>query len=100
MNRKIFFAIGAGALLVAGVGCVQTVTEKQALGVPFNRDYLEGQYERSVDQVFDAAKTVLSRSGTLLNESVIHGQTNTVKTLEAKVNQRNIYVRVSSMTPK
>lgn|SRR5689334_21771301 len=99
MRTKIFFAIGAVVLILAGVGCVQTVTDKPALGVPFTRDYLEGQYERSVDQVFDAAKTVLTRSGTLLNESIIHGQTNTVKTLEAKVNQRSVYVRVSSMTP-
>jgi hypothetical protein len=75
------------------------VTDKPAPGVPFSRDLLEGRYDRSVDQVFDAAKTVLTRSGTLLNESIIHGQTNTVKTLEAKVNQRNVYVRVESMTP-
>ena len=99
MKTKIFFAVGAAALIVAGMGCVQTVTDKQAPGVPFTRDFLEGKYERSVDQVFDAAKTVLTRSGTLLNESIIHGQTNTVKTLEGKVNQRNVYVRVQSMTP-
>jgi hypothetical protein len=99
MKTKIFLVLGAAALIVAGAGCVQTVTDKEALGVPFARDLLEGQYERSVDQVFDAAKTVLTRSGTLKNETIVHGQTNTVKTLEAKVNQRNVYVRVTSMTP-
>jgi len=99
MKTKILFAAGAAALILVAAGCVETVTNKEALGFPGARSYFEGNYERSVDQVFDAAKTVLSRSGTLLSESTLHGQTNTVKTLEAKVNQRNIYVRVQSMTP-
>jgi hypothetical protein len=99
MKTKIFFGLGAVVTVLAVTGCVETVTNKEALGVPWVRDYFEGQYERSVDQVFDAAKTVLNRAGTLVSESTLHGQTNTVKTLEAKVNQRNVYVRVQSVTP-
>jgi len=99
MKTKIFFVASMAALVVAGVGCVETVTNKEALGVPWVRDYFEGKYERSVDQVFDAAKNVLGRAGTLVSESTLHGQTNTVKTIEAKVNQRNVYVRVQSVTP-
>lgn len=103
MKMKIFFAVSAvaaTAVVCSLTGCVETVTKKQALGVPYARDYVEGEYERTVDQVFNAAKTVVEHAGTLLNESTLHDQTNLVKTLEGKVNQKNVYVRVEAVTPK
>ena len=102
MKMKIFLAVSAAAGIAAVfglTGCVETVTNKQALGVPYARDYAEGEYERTVDQVFNAAKGVVEHAGTLVTESTVHGQTNLVKTIEGKVNQRNVYVRVQSVTP-
>jgi hypothetical protein len=94
-----FFLILAAALL-AGAGCVSTVNDRTSPGVPFIKDRVEGRYERSVPQVFQAARDVVKQNGVLINESTIYNQTNTVKTVEGKVNQRSVWVRVEEIDPK
>ncbi|GIX50518.1 MAG: hypothetical protein KatS3mg132_712 [Limisphaera sp.] len=39
-------------------------------------------------------------NGTLIRESTQHGETNTVRVLEGKVNQRSVWVRVEPLDPK
>ena len=70
------------------------------MGVPFFKDSVEGHYERPLDQVFDAAKEVVKFNGTLVNESILHSETNMVKTVEGKVNQRDVWIRVESLNPQ
>jgi hypothetical protein len=98
MNQKIFAALGVA--IVIATGCVSTVNERTSPGVPFVKDRVEGRYERSVDQVFNAAKQVLSTNGVLVREGVLYSQTNQVKTVEGKVNQRNVWVRIEGVEPK
>ena len=93
------FAILLGLVLI-GAGCVSTVDERKTAGVPFIKDSVSGRYERSVDQVATAAKQVVSANGVLVNESVIYNQTNALKTVEGKVNQRTVWVRIESIDPK
>ena len=93
------FAILLGLALI-GAGCVSTVDERKTAGVPFIKDSVSGRYERSVDQVATAAKQVVSSNGVLVNESVIYNQTNSLKTVEGKVNQRTVWVRIESVDPK
>jgi uncharacterized protein DUF3568 len=88
------------AVSLVGAGCVPTVTGRATGGVPFIKDTVEGHYERPLDQVFEAAKDVVKFNGTLVNESILHSETNTVKTVEGKVNQRTVFVRVEAMDPK
>ncbi|HYG36908.1 MAG TPA: hypothetical protein VEC99_19100, partial [Clostridia bacterium] len=90
---KTIFAVLFVAVLVS-VGCVSTVSQRTTAGVPFIKDRVEGRYERSVNQVFDASKSVLSSLGVLVNESTLYNQTNLVKTVEGKVNQRAVWVRI------
>ena len=97
--KKTIFAIFCGAALVV-TGCVSTVDNRTTAGVPFIKDRVEGQYERSVDQVTQAAKQVISCNGVLVNESTLYNQTNAVRTVEGKVNQRNVWVRVEAVDPK
>ncbi len=99
MNR-IFAGFVAALLVAAASGCVSTVTERTAPGVPFTKDRVEGRYERSVDQVFEAAKDVVSKNGTLSNESTIYDKTNAVRTVVGKVNQRNVWIRIEALDPK
>jgi len=89
----------AGAVLI-GAGCVHTVTDRTTAGVPFVKDTVEGRYERPLDQVYDAAKDVVKFNGTLVNESILHTETNMVKTVEGRVNQRRVWVRVEAVDPK
>ncbi len=98
MNTKLLLGVMGAAILCAG--CVQTVTGRTKAGVPFVKDVVFGHYERPVDQVFEASKEVVKFNGTLVNESIIHTETNLVKTVEGKVNQRSVFIRVEAMDPK
>lgn len=97
--KTTIFVILLG-LVLTGAGCVSTVDERSTAGVPFLKDRVEGRYERTVDQVAGAAKDVIKTNGVLVNESVMYGKTNAVKTVEGKVNQRTVWVRVEAMDPK
>src|SRR5690242_2096352 len=93
-----FFAALLGAALVAA-GCVDTVNGRKTAGVPFIKDRMEGRYERPADEVFDAAKQVITANGVLVSESLLH-ETNIVRVAEGNVNQRKVWVRVEQVDPK
>ena len=97
--RTIMVAVFIGAILI-GAGCVSTVNDRTTAGVPFIKDRVEGRYQRPLEQVFEAAKAVVKKNGVLVNESTLYNQTNTVKTVEGKVNQRSVWVRVEAVDPK
>lgn len=91
---------GLAATIIVLTGCVSTVDNRTTPGVPFVKDKIEGKYERSVEQVFQAAKTVVARNGALVNESTIYNQTNAVRTVEGKVYQTTVWVRITAIEPK
>jgi hypothetical protein len=93
MNMKLVLAL-VGVVGLIGAGCVSKVSGGHTAGVPFVKDKIEGRYQRPVDVVFNAAKAVISDRGTLNNESIVHGETNQVKTLVGTVEKRTVYVRV------
>jgi len=97
--KTITFAVFAAAILL-GAGCVSTVNDSTTAGIPLVKDKIQGRYERPVDQIFVAAKEVIKENGVLSNESILYNQTNTVKTVEGKVNQRSVWVRVEAVDPK
>jgi uncharacterized protein DUF3568 len=99
MKTTIIFPLFAAAVLV-GAGCVSTVNDRSTAGIPLVKDKIQGRYERPVDQIFQAAKEVIKENGVLSNESVLYNQTNAVKTVEGKVNQRTVWVRVEAIDPK
>ena len=80
-------------LLALTVGCYHTVDGRSRAGKPFSKDRLESRYERSTDQVFAAAKEVLAFNGTLTGENTI------TKTLEAKVDNNRVWVKVEEVEP-
>ena len=98
MKTTILVALLGVSLLA--VGCVRTVTGKSTAAMPFAKDKVTGYYERPVDAVYTAAKEVVKYNGTLVNETIVHNQTNSVRTVEGKVNLRNVWIRVESMDPK
>jgi hypothetical protein len=66
----------------------------------WSKDNIEGRYQRSVDQVYQAAVTVIQTDGVLITEFIPHDSTNTVRSLQGKVNQRNVWIRVEAVDPK
>ncbi len=97
---KTSFLVILFGMLLASTGCISTVDERSTPGVPFIKDRIEGRYERTVDQVANAAKEVVKSNGVLINEAVMYNKTNAVKTVEGKVNQRSVWVRIEGIDPK
>ena len=96
MKAKIFAALVGVVLITAG--CVQTVSDTHTAAISFAQDRVEGRYPRSIDQVYQAAFTVINKNGTVITEFIPHDTTNTVRSLQGKVNQCNVWVRVSAET--
>ncbi|MDB6023178.1 MAG: hypothetical protein JWQ04_3035 [Pedosphaera sp.] len=72
-------------------GCVETVDGRSEAGVPFIKDKVQGQYERSVPQVVDAARAVLKFNGQLTSDNSVNNS------LEAKINQVTVWVKVDEI---
>ena len=91
MRKKIALL----AVLVAGVavGCQSTPEGRMRAGIPFVKDTIEGRYQRSTAQIFEAARQVLQLNGTLTSENTISS------TLEARVDNRRVIVTVDEVEP-
>jgi len=98
MKLKLWSIILLPAILV--VGCVKTVNDTQTGGVPFVKDKIEGRYERTVQDVYDAAIYVIKFNGTLERESTLFENEITARTVEGRVNQRRIWIRVEPVDAK
>ncbi len=95
--KKIILAVLAGAVIVA-TGCVHTVNDSSTGAIWFGNDQFEGRYQRTVDQVYGAAYSVVSHSGAVVSEYIPHDATNEIRSLQARVNNRNVWIRVESVT--
>ena len=80
-------------------GCVRTVSGTKTAAWPLVKDRMEGKYERSVNEVYEAAKAVITSNGVLSTEYIPHDTTNTVRALDGKVKQRTVWIRVESVDP-
>jgi hypothetical protein len=98
MKTKFFAAFVGLAIVTAG--CISTVSGTRTPAVTWSKDHVEGRYERSVDQVYQASLTVINANGVLITEFIPHDTTNTVRSLQGKVNQRNVWIRVEAIDPK
>jgi aconitase A len=98
MNTKMLVVLLGGLVLVSG--CVQTVNDRHTFAVLPGTDKFESRYERSVDQVYAASLEVMKANGIVSRESVINPGANAVKAIEAKINGRNVWVRVQAVDAK
>jgi hypothetical protein len=97
--KMTFFAVLAGAV-IAATGCVKTVSDTNSMATTWSQDTITGRYNRSPDQVYQAALVVVSQNGMLVKEYIPHGTTNATRSIEGKVNQRNVWVRVTAVDPR
>ena len=94
-----FLALLAGAAMVAA-GCVKTVSDNHSMAMTWSTDKITARYQRSVEQVYQAAVSVMQNNGVVLSEYIPHDTTNAVRALTCKVNQRNVWVRVEAVDSK
>jgi hypothetical protein len=97
--KKLFFAALAGTVIIAA-GCVSTVSGTHSPAVTWSKDQVQGRYERTLDQVYQASVLVIQHNGVLLTEFIPHDNTNAVRSLQGKVNDQNVWVRVEAVDPK
>ena len=97
MKTKIFFCLLGAVVLTAG--CVGTVSDEHTFGTHLAKDKLEGVYQRPLDECYNAAKAVISEMGVLNKEGILHEETNHVKIIEGRINERKVWVRVEPADP-
>ena len=81
-------------------GCITTVSDTKTAGVPLTRDSVQGRYPRTLDQVYQASVQVIQNNGVVVTEFIPHDTTNMVRSLQGKVNQCNVWLRVEAEDPK
>ena len=96
--KKVIFAAFAGIVILA-TGCVKTVSGTHSPALTWSKDRVEGRYQRSVDQVYQASVTVIQNNGVLITEYIPHDTTNTTRSLQGKVNEKNVWVNVAAVDP-
>lgn len=94
-----FLAVLAGAA-IAATGCVKTVSDTHTFASTWSKDTLSNRYQRSIDQVYQASVVVIQNNGVLLTEYIPHDNTNATRSLEGKVNQKTVWIRVQAVDPK
>jgi hypothetical protein len=92
--KKTIYAFLVGAVLVTAVNDSHTFTMSPG------RDSVAGRYNRSLDQVYAASVAVIANNGVLITEYVPHDTTNAVRSLQARVSDHNVWIRVESVDPK
>jgi hypothetical protein len=97
MKMKIFAAF-AGLVIIAS-GCISTVSGTKTPALTWSKDRVQERYQRSVDQVYQASIAVIENNGVLITEYIPHDSTNTVRALQGKVNQHNVWIRVEAIDP-
>jgi Protein of unknown function (DUF3568) len=100
MKMKIFAALVGIAGMIMVAGCVGTVSGTHTAAWPFMKDRVIGRYERTVDEVYQASVQVIHNNGVIVTEYIPHDTTNVVRSLQAKVNEHNVWIRVEGVDPK
>ena len=97
MKNQFILLTAFTVLALTAVGCISTVSGNRTGTFWFNSDRVEARYERPIDQVFTAAKSVLAHNGTLTLDGSASGQTNAVRVLEGQVKQHPVWIRVEGL---
>jgi len=100
MKTKILAAFAGIGMILLATGCISTVSGTKTPAMSFGADRFAGRYERTPDQVYQAAVTVINNNGVLLTEYIPHDTTNSVRSLYGKVNSRNVWMSVAPVDSK
>jgi hypothetical protein len=97
--KKTIFALSAALGLITA-GCESTVSDTHTFASSWNKDTVAGRYARTVDQVYAASVAVIQHNGVMITEYIPHDNTNAVRSVEGRVNDRKVWVRVEAVDPK
>jgi hypothetical protein len=100
MKTKFLAAFAGLGMVLLAAGCISTVSGTKTPAMSFGEDRFSGRYERTPDQVYQAAVTMINTDGKLLTEYIPHDATNNVRSLYGKVNERNVWISVAPVDSK
>ena len=92
--KKYFALVAVSVAAVSLSGCYQTQEGRHRPGLPYLNDTIESRYERPMEQVYESAKATLAFNGVITMEGI------PTHVLEAKVNDRTVWVRVDEVEPR
>jgi hypothetical protein len=99
MKKIIFAAFTALGIALFSTGCVSTVTDTHTAGFHFP-DKVVSRYPRTVDEVYAAAIAVINNNGVVVTEFIPHDSTNAIRSVEAKVDKEQVFIRVEAVDPQ
>jgi len=88
-----------GMVLLA-TGCIHTVSGTTTPAMSIGHDSYSNRYERTPEQAYQAAVTVIKNNGVLLTEYIPHDNTNSVRSLYGKVDTRKVWINVEPVDQK
>lgn len=94
MKNKFLSSLVCSVALLCLSGCVGTEDGHSTGGIPFTKDSIVSRYEKPVQPLANATRVVLSRNGKMIVDNAVNN------TFEARINQRNVWVRVSDVDGK
>jgi len=100
MVMKNLTTLLALAAVLTLVGCVGKVTETTPGRKPAYQDRVTNQYQKSVDQVFEATKQAVTSFGNVTRADTVLAATNQVRTVEGLINGRSVYIRLEEVKPQ
>jgi hypothetical protein len=98
MKTKLLAALFAALMVTSG--CISTVTGGKVAGVPFLTDAIQSEYKLPPEVIFVATKEVIKADGVLTSEGINYSPTNAVKTVQGKVDQCSVWVRIAPLDPQ
>ena len=87
-------AVVGSVLGLALTGCVETVDGRHRAGMPFQKDRIEGRYERPATEIYTAAKDVIKRQGAITSEDSVRNS------IQGVVDEHNVWVAVEAVDGK
>jgi hypothetical protein len=97
--KKSILAVLAGVAIIA-TGCVSTATDTHSFAISYGQDSVAGRYPRTMDQVYQASQAVIKDNGVMIKEYIPYDNTNAVRSLEGRVNNCKVWIRVEQIDPK
>lgn len=92
--KKLFSVLAVAVVTTSLSGCFKTQEGRRRAGLPGVKDTIESRYERPVEQVYESARATLAFNGAITK------QNDPARILEAKVNNRTVWVRVDEVEPR
>ncbi len=93
MKKNFLILAAVSFLAVLTTGCIKKLDGDMKAGMPFKKDKITSRYERPAPAVFAAAREALAMYGALIGDDSIK------QVVEAKINQRNVWVKIVEEEP-